>query len=76
LFWRHIEDGLKHEQDHARDNQGIPVHLTKMPEKLRELPPVGYKQRPLFCIQRFHDVAALPLKKCARNSTIPITSST
>jgi hypothetical protein len=52
------------------------VNLTEFPEKLREFPHVSYKQRPFFCIQRFHDVTVLPLKKCARSITIPITSST
>jgi hypothetical protein len=69
VFWRHIEHALKPEQHHAKDNQGKPVNLT-------EFPPVSYKQRPFFRIQRFHDVATLPLKKCARSITIPITSST
>jgi hypothetical protein len=76
LFWRHIEHGLKPEQHHAKGNQAKPVNLTEFPEKSRELPPVSYKQRPFFCVQRFHDVAALRLKKCARSITIPITSST
>jgi hypothetical protein len=76
LFWRHMEHGLKPEQDHAKVNQGKPVNFTELPEKLRELPPVSYKQRPFFCMQRLHDVAALPLKKCARSIRIPITSST
>ena len=76
LFWRHIEHALKPEQHHAKDNQGKPVNLTEFPEKLHEFPHVIYKQRPFFCIQHFQDVTALPLKKCARSITIPITSST
>jgi hypothetical protein len=48
LFWRHIEHGLKPEQDHAKGNQGKPVNLTEFPEKLCEFPPVSYKPRPFF----------------------------
>jgi hypothetical protein len=32
LFWRHIEHGLKPEQDHAKGNQGKPVNLIQLPE--------------------------------------------
>ena len=53
LFWRHIEHGLKPEQDRAQDNQGKPVNLTELLEKLRELPPVSYKQRPFFAYTAF-----------------------
>jgi hypothetical protein len=38
LFWRHIEHGLKPEQDHAKGNQGKPVNLTELPEKTPRIP--------------------------------------
>jgi hypothetical protein len=74
LFWRHIEHGLKPEQDHPKKNQGKPVNLTQLHENQGESLLDGSRKH--FLHRRFQDVAVLPLKKCARSITIPIINNT